>query len=303
MISSRESIHETVSHGKKTFPFTVYHAKIPDWLMGFPLHWHDEFELIYITYGQGLFTVNGKRYLCKEGDLVVIPPGAIHSIERNQEDNIEYFNILFSFSLLEENPQSICYRKFLTLISDYDCMKDNLIKCESRIGKMLAPSVKDLIDHRHQKYSGYELMIKSQLYKILYILFNENLNAKKEESTNQKEMENARRLKKILLYTRKHFTEKISIDEAAKIVSLSPSRFMAFFKSQTNSSFVQYLIDYRLEIAAEEIIQSRLSITEIAMKNGFENISYFIRSFKKKFGKSPLAYRKNSQEAKYHTEA
>lgn len=298
MTLSRESIHETVSHGKKTFPFAVYHAKIPDWLMGFPLHWHDEFELIYVTCGQGIFTVNGKRHLCKKGDLVVIPPGAIHSIERNQEDFIEYFNILFSFSLLEENPMSLCNKKFLTLISEYDCMKDNLIKCDSRIGKALASSVKDLIAHRHQKYSGYELMIKSQLYKILYILLNENLNEKKEKTSSQKEMENARRLKKILLYTKEHFTEKISIDEIAKIASLSESRFMAFFKSQTNSSFVQYLIDYRLEIAAEEIIQSRLSITEIAMKNGFENISYFIRSFKKKFGKSPLAYRKNSQEVK-----
>ncbi|MBR1721890.1 MAG: AraC family transcriptional regulator [Treponema sp.] len=298
MSSSMKSIHETVSHGKKTFPFTVYHARIPDWLMGFPLHWHDEFELIYITCGQGIFTVNGKCYLCKEGDLVVIPPGAIHSIERNQEDCIEYFNILFSFSLLEENSMSLCYKKFLTLISEYDCMKENRIECDSRIGKMLASSVKDLIDNRHQKYSGYELMIKSQLYKILYILFHENLNEKKEKSHNQKEMENARRLKKILLYTREHFTEKISIDEAAKIVFLSPSRFMAFFKSQTNTSFVQYLINYRLEIAAEEIIQSRLTITEIAMKNGFENISYFIRSFKKKFGKSPLVYRKNLQKVK-----
>ena len=298
MSSSMKSIHETVSHGKKTFPFTVYHARIPDWLMGFPLHWHDEFELIYITCGQGIFTVNGKCYLCKEGDLVVIPPGAIHSIERNQEDCIEYFNILFSFSLLEENSMSLCYKKFLTLISEYDCMKENRIECDSRIGKMLASSVKDLIDNRHQKYSGYELMIKSQLYKILYILFHENLNEKKEKSHNQKEMENARRLKKILLYTREHFTEKISIDEAAKIVFLSPSRFMAFFKSQTNTSFVQYLINYRPEIAAEEIIQSRLTITEIAMKNGFENISYFIRSFKKKFGKSPLVYRKNLQKVK-----
>ena len=60
--SRRSSLRETASHGKKTFPFAVYHGRIPEWLDGFPLHWHDEFEIIFVSYGTGIVTVQGSRF-------------------------------------------------------------------------------------------------------------------------------------------------------------------------------------------------------------------------------------------------
>lgn len=292
MTQYREPIHETVSHGKKTFPYAVYHARIPEWLLGFPLHWHDEFEIILVTYGQGLFTVNSRTSLCHTGDVIIIPPGSIHSIERNQNDYVEYFNILFSFSLLEENPESHCFRNFLTLISESTCLKNCFLTQENPLTAKIAPLAKDLIDHRDEKYSGYELMIKSRLYEILHHLIKENLCDEKASPQSEREKENARKLKKVLSYTKEHFAEKISVSEAASQCSLSESRFMTFFKNQTGTSYVQYLNDYRLEAAAAQIQNSHTPVTDVALQNGFENISYFIRSFKKKFGCTPLSYRK-----------
>ena len=112
--SRRSSLRETASHGKKIFPFAVYHGRIPEWLDGFPLHWHDEFEIIFVSYGTGIVTVQGSRFLCCEGDIVLIPPGAVHSILQNGDDCIAYYNILFSISLLEENPDSFCSRRFFS---------------------------------------------------------------------------------------------------------------------------------------------------------------------------------------------
>ena len=291
MISTREKIHQTISHGKKTFPYNVYHVCIPDWMKKFPLHWHDEFEMIFIYKGQGIFSVNGFKNICKEGDLIIVPSGSIHSIEQNQNDFTEYFNIIFSFSLLEENPDSHCFRNYMSQLSENDCMKDLFLKSDSPVCKRLTPLIKDLIEHRHEKYCGYELMIKSRLYEILYILYNENLNDKKSSPQNQREIENALRLKKILSYMKEHFAEKISIQEISELSSLSESRFMAFFKNQTGTSFIKYLNDYRLEAAAEQLLQTRKSITQIAMENGFENISYFIRTFKSKYNCTPHEYR------------
>lgn len=290
---TRESIHQTITHGKKTFPYCVYHVCIPDWMKRFPLHWHDEFEMIFIYKGTGLFSVNGFRNVCKTGDLIIVPPGAIHSIEQNQNDFVEYFNIIFSLSLLEENPQSHCFRNYLSRLSESDCMKELFLKSDNPSCKKIAPLVMDLIEHRHNEYSGYEMMIKASLYEILYVLYNENLNDHKSNPQNQREKENALRLKKVLSYTKEHFAEKITIHEASEILSLSESRFMNFFKNQTGTSFIQYLNDYRLEAAAEQLLQTRKSVTEIALENGFENISYFIRSFKKKYSATPFDYRKD----------
>ena len=289
---SRESLHEKTSHGKKTFPYIVYHARIPEWLLYFPLHWHDEFEIILVTFGQGIFTVNGRKYLCEKDDIILIPSGAIHSMEQQENFNVEYFNILFSFSLLEENPDSHCSRQFFSRISENVILKNYHLKKDSSLNSQLLPLVKDLVLHRAEKYSGYELMIKARLFEILHIIINQDLNEGAYKNQSERERINTERLKKILSYTAEHFSERITIEEAASICSVSPSRFMSIFRSQTGMSYIQYLNDYRLEASAELLSSGNFSVTEAAIKNGFENISYFIRAFRKKFGCTPLEYRK-----------
>ena len=292
---SRESLHEKTSHGKKTFPYIVYHARIPEWLLCFPLHWHDEFELILVTYGQGIFTVNGRKYLCEKDDIILIPSGAIHSMEQHQNDNVEYFNILFSFSLLEENPDSHCSRQFFSRISENVILKEYHLKKDTFLNSQILPLVKDLVAHRAEKYSGYELMIKARLFEILHIIINQNLNEDRNKNHNERERINTDRLKKILSYTAEHFSERITIEDAASVCSVSPSRFMSIFRAQTGMSYIQYLNDYRLEASTELLTSGSFSVTEIAIKNGFENISYFIRAFRKKFGCTPLEYRSTAK--------
>lgn len=292
MISSIEKIHQTISHEKKTFPFSIYHVLIPDWMKKYPFHWHDEFEMIYILKGKGIFSVNGFKNVCQAGDLIIVPPGSIHSIDQNQNDFVEYFNIIFSLSLLEENPESQCFRNYLSQLSENDCMKELFLRSDSPVCKRLSPLVCDLISHGHAEYPGYEMIIKARLFEIIFILYNENLNGKKFSPQNQREKENALRLKKVLSYMKEHFAEKITIEEVSEIISLSESRFMTFFKNQIGTSFIKYLNDYRLEASAEQLLQTRKTVTQIALDNGFENISYFVRAFKSKYNSTPHEYRK-----------
>ena len=61
----------------------------------------------------------------------------------------------------------------------------------------------------------------------------------------------------------------------------------------TGSSFTQYLKQYRLEIAASQLVQTDHKIAHIARRTGFQNLSYFTRSFAEQYGLPPAAYRKN----------
>ena len=67
---------------------------------------------------------------------------------------------------------------------------------------------------------------------------------------------------------------------------------MKFFKNNIGMSFVAYLNDYRLEMAANELLDNSENILEVAINAGFDNLSYFNRSFKKKYGVTPGNYRK-----------
>ena len=86
--------------------------------------------------------------------------------------------------------------------------------------------------------------------------------------------------------------EKISIADMAKEAGLSQSHFMKFFKNTMGTSFVYYLNEYRLTMASRLLISSDSSILAIASEVGFENLSYFNRIFKKRFGQTPREYRR-----------
>ena len=88
--------------------------------------------------------------------------------------------------------------------------------------------------------------------------------------------------------------EDISIEEIADFCHYSPSHFMKFFKSHMGMGFIEYLNDYRLTIAARQLVSSDESILTVASLSGFDNLSYFNRLFRRKYHTTPGAYRKKT---------
>ena len=85
--------------------------------------------------------------------------------------------------------------------------------------------------------------------------------------------------------------EHISIAEIADIAGFSESHFMRYFKETMGTSFVDYLKDYRLTMAARLLVTSDAAILNIASEVGFDNLSYFNRAFKKRYSMTPSQYR------------
>ena len=106
-------LHETKIHGTVDFPYIVYHGKIPDFIHSYPLHWHEEAEIIYITKGRVNITVWSNTYQVQEGDIITLMPHTIHSIEQIDSHHAEYFNIVFQFSILEKPEENSLYDKYL----------------------------------------------------------------------------------------------------------------------------------------------------------------------------------------------
>ena len=72
---------------------------------------------------------------------------------------------------------------------------------------------------------------------------------------------------------------------------MSPKYFCAFFKNMTKKSPVEYLNSYRVERAARKLLNSDLSVTDIAFSCGFNDLSYFIKTFKAEKGVTPAKFR------------
>ena len=285
-------VHETKIHGMITFPYSIYRGNIPTWLSSFPLHWHDDFELIYCTTGQIQVTLWGKAYtLCAE-DLIVILPHAVHSIEQAGPEGGEYFNIMFHPSLFKGSEDDLCYDKYvLPFLSDEKSM-ECFYPAGSSFNQSVTPCILSMLAHREDTYSTHELLIKSNLFLLLHYINQYSTAATNDNSSSQLSYS---RLKNALNYIQKFYDHEISVQKAAAQCGFSESHFMKLFKEFTGMSFNAYLVNYRLDLAAKQLSETNLKVIDIAENCGFHNHSYFTRAFQKKYRKTPLAYKKATQ--------
>ena len=103
---------------------------------------------------------------------------------------------------------------------------------------------------------------------------------------------NLMKFDKVLRYIDEHYRENIPLSKLASIMRISSMYFSNLFKSTFNISPKQYILNKRLMESQRLLLESELSIKEIAFAVGFENENYFSEYFSSKVGISALKFRK-----------
>ncbi len=281
---------EKRKHGNIQFPFTIYKCMIPDYFTSYPIHWHPEMEIIYVEEGMCEITLNLKSYRLEKGDILFITPGLLHSIEENNLISSVYYNIIFDFSLLLCKEADICNTRYLLPYVEGTALLPSVLKPSMKHYSQIKNCMENLIKDRKIKEPGFELITKSRLMLLFYYL--EPLKRHVDAEYLRENSSKIQQIKQILFYVENNYSNPITIEEAASLCNFSPSYFMKFFKASTGTSFLQYVKNYRLEMAASLLLNTNYSILSISEEAGFRNHSYFIRAFKEKFGKTPKEYRK-----------
>lgn len=103
------------------------------------------------------------------------------------------------------------------------------------------------------------------------------------------------RIKNVLSYIENNYRTRISIASAAEDLNISSYYFCRFFKYMTGRTLTEYINYYSVNKASQLLLEGDRKITDIAFDTGFENVSYFIKVFKKLKGFTPAEFRKLSQ--------
>ena len=98
------------------------------------------------------------------------------------------------------------------------------------------------------------------------------------------------------MFIESNYSEHITVADAAEMSNFSESYFSKIFRQLTGTSFTQYVKEYRLERAAEKLRDTNTPISEIAFSVGFNNLSYFTRSFREKYKMTPKAFQMNCKK-------
>jgi AraC-like DNA-binding protein len=268
---------------------TIFFASKQKMLIEDVYHDHDFTEFTYILSGKGKYFVEGKVYDVEAGDVIMCNPGVKHQniIVNPKEPTVEFFAGFTNFHFKNMPPNSIVLRD-----GGY------VLHTNSDTKQEISRHCYDMIAENSSNQVGKYFMLKAHLMQILLLMIRDLAEV---ENTNQKscnfESYNKKyAVKKIINYLNENYENKISLDQIAHNMYLSPVYISKIFKEETGESPINYLIKIRLE-KAKDILLNNLegdSIKSIANRVGYEDVYHFSKLFKKYYGISPLYYKKKA---------
>lgn len=108
--------------------------------------------------------------------------------------------------------------------------------------------------------------------------------------------EDCNRIQAVYDFVRLNFNEEVRLEQVAELVYMTTTSFCRYFKKITRKTFSRFLIEYRMEYARTQLIQTDKSITEICYESGFRNIAHFNQQFRLLNDAAPRQYRKKFRD-------
>lgn len=262
--------HEAMQRGTPDFPAELYHLNYTHPRYQMCTHWHREFELMRVISGKLKLFLNECEYEMQSGDSVIVPGGIIHGA---QAEDCVYECIVFSPSLMYVSPQC---RSLVKSYVQQSCFYKN---------SEIMDSIFEAIG---EKKKGFEFEFLSGVYSLLsQITLNGN-----EGALHSVKNEKYEKIKSALMMIEENYATHFTLAELSESCGMSPNYFCRFFKEMTQKTPFDYINIYRINIACEMIAAGQKNITEVAFACGFNDLSYFIKIFKRYKGLSPKAYLK-----------
>lgn len=258
--------------------FMVWHNSYRD--ISFMAHWHREIELIYVRSGTVTVHVTDTVIHASAGDLIICDSGDIHySDERSAGSCLDF--VLFDTAIVDSHYHYCFFSN--PHITKKDLEDWNLSESWFRL--------LDLLDYELNKREPYYRdVVTASICQFWYLMLR-----RLPTNTTKTIMQNRRvsvlsDLQGLLSFLEDHYSESITLEDAAEIMSFSPSHFSKIFKQFTGINFVKYLNIIRISKAATLLVTTDHTITDIAFMCGFNNVRSFNRMFKEITNYTPSEY-------------
>ena len=246
-------------------------------------HFHQDIELIYVLDGTMTVEVGDQKSELKAEDILVVNANKKHLL-RSVDKDILYLRLGIAYQIVSDVFQSV------DIIFWCDSSKENDERYEEVRGTLKELLSQYIMGGRTEVSFGYI----SLCYKVLELLSLHFLvqTGDKENITDKDRFED--RILQINNYIRSNYAQNISLKDLSEKLYLSIGYLSRFFKKNYGMSFADYLTNIRLYHAVDDLLYTNAPITHIAYDNGFTNAAVFNKAFKKAYGETPSAFRKNA---------
>ena len=281
MIKILNGIKETVQFEENTslllFDNTDFEA--------YPPHWHAPIEIIMPIENGYQLDCNGIHYELRERDIIIIAPGTLHYLHAVSGRRLILQVDLSRNEIFRDFDQFFSYIQPALAITP-------------ETFPMTHEQLVELMNDIYDEYTGTDPLrdaaIYSSLLQILLMSAREytTLQGRFSKTTVTKQQEYIEKFVAICKYVNDHCTEDLTLEDISEKAGFSKYHFSRLFKDYTNTSFHKYLNTQRIALSESLLLDPEITITEVAVRCGFNSISAFMRMFKIIKGCTPTDFRK-----------
>jgi len=247
-------------------PF-VYHLDRVTKLTAHLPNYHSNIELLFCIEGEGSVICGAQKYSFCVGDIIVINSNTLHKVE--SDNMVRYFCLIIDEEFCLSNGIDVSKLCFDTHIQSEDVKNayNNVCKAYASRSDAKVPAVRHAV-------LGLLLMLVT------------GFSSPVDENMHKSDYVNAKRIKKIVEYIQSNLKSSITLDDISSHIGISKYHLSRDFKKFTGSTIFEYINISRCKTAAA-LIAGGMNVSSAASECGFENMSYFSRTYKKYMGTLP----------------
>ncbi len=258
------------------------------------VHTHEFLEIVYVVSGAGSHCIGGTWFPVERGNVLFINLGQTHAF--STQGQMELTNLLLLPRFIDRdlvNADNALELLALSAFSELYFDSSAFLPAIALSGKELL-GMERLLRDMQEEFSGKSPNYRTALKGYVYILFTKLFRAMQQEQ-DEVVRQMGRITPEILSYIEQNYAKKLTLQELAGRCFYSASYFSRVFKEAFGITFTDYIGERRLQRAAELLLSTALSVTEICERVGFHDRKQFYKRFREYAGSSPTEYRRSRE--------
>jgi AraC family L-rhamnose operon transcriptional activator RhaR len=255
----------------------------PEWWRNY-LHVHSFFEVCYAYQGRGLFRINGANFTVRAGDVFVARPGEPHEIISSEDDPLGIY--FWSYTLVPPQNQAAH--------ADVDSLLHAFVTSKQWVNtsRAMLRTLELLTEEIVGREPGYSQVIEGLICKLLLDTARAVTDVASAAAQSVAHNASESLVRDMVRYLHDNYNRPIRVRDVAAQVNLSERHTNRLFRQAMAVSIKEYLTRFRLEVAAQLLLNQQSSVTEVAYAAGYHDVRYFITLFRQHTGLTPTAFRR-----------
>lgn len=269
---------------------------------GWNMHLHPAVEILYFICGEHRITVDDMTFMAKPGDLILIRSNAAHALSKDPDVKTQHYALKLHSDLLFSSFMDVPHAYVMQFFGASTC--ENTYFPAERVPKEIREQYARMIGMlgdatgigQVEKLAKRDELLyatlRNEAIRLVLLMFRHLFALTKEEMSQPIDQHSVRRMLDGVNYIEENYANPITPLDCAAHLCMSYSHFAKQFRAVTGRTFKQYLTYVRITRAETDLLTTNDSVTEVALRAGFNNVSHFIATYRSLRGKTPLETRR-----------